>query len=167
VDVIQKRVELSVRGVLPTPWGAGEQEWRWRAALAAEASRVIREGGPLGFHLFAEFRVEIVFYLTDVAHRSCDLDNLEKPVLDTLFKEMRQQAPVDGITGAMFEAYDSRVMEMHSKKDRAPVGGEGADISITWDYAGEPGVMHMLPDGGVDVESPPDPVLSFTAHAER
>jgi len=58
-----------------------------------------------------------------------DLDNLLKPVLDTLFTSDN----VVGPTGVLVEANDTYVTEVRARKTEAPVREqEGADIIVTW-----------------------------------
>lgn len=59
-----------------------------------------------------------------------DLDNLLKPVLDTLFTSKG----VLGLTGTLVAANDTNVTEVSARKIRAPSPEqEGADFTVMWD----------------------------------
>ncbi len=137
-----RRIALSVRGARPTPWG-GDGQWAWRSALWAEARRARTNNPPLGVHVLTDFTVRIKLYLADPAYRQSDVDNLAKPILDTLFTEIRSQAPVDNVTGALFDAYDSQVMTLTVSKSPVVRDEVGADVEVTWVH----GEMGTLPQG--------------------
>jgi Holliday junction resolvase RusA-like endonuclease len=83
------------------------------------------------------FTVEVEFHL--VASRLFiqphqpvppDLDNLLKPVLDTLFISDNVKGP----TGVLVPENDTFVTEVRARKTEAPVPEEqGADIFVTWE----------------------------------
>ena len=124
---------IRVRGLKPVPWGSGNNEWLWRKALANQG-RLVRAGMRLPPILpSAHFAVEIIFYMTVVRIQRADLDNLAKPVLDTLFRTPRPQVPDLSLTGAVFEMDDSSVFRLVLEKRLVAADkDEGADISISW-----------------------------------
>jgi hypothetical protein len=75
---------IEVKGQIPVPKGTApkDRQLRWRQTLAEAANEVKERLGPLLFEETAEFSVEIEYRLTSLGS---DLDNLTKPVLDTLF----------------------------------------------------------------------------------
>jgi Holliday junction resolvase RusA-like endonuclease len=121
-------IVFSVRGMCPKPWGT--MEWTWRK-LIAEKARKLR--ASVGTTIGQRFRVRIVFFLPSAALERADLDNLAKPVLDTLFRATHAQAPVDGVTGILFDIDDGRVFELDLEKQAASSTAlEGIDVQITW-----------------------------------
>ena len=76
------RLTFQVRRSSPAPWGSNE--WAWRSALATEARAVASsvQGWPI---IGACFVVKLTFYLAPSTWERVDLDNLAKPVLDTIF----------------------------------------------------------------------------------
>src|SRR5947208_3201804 len=85
-----RRVSFQVRGSSPSPWGGNE--WAWRSAVASEARAVASsvQGWPI---MGACFIVRLVFYLARLSWERPDLDNLAKPVLDTVFLPYNPQVP--------------------------------------------------------------------------
>lgn len=55
------------------------------------------------------FSVEAVFFLKDTNIERVDLDNLAKPLLDTLFRPRRPQVIDLNLTGAVFDVDDDRI----------------------------------------------------------
>jgi hypothetical protein len=74
---------------------------------------------------------EVVFYLR--ADRA-DLDNLAKPVLDTLFRVSYPQVRDMTLTATLFQVDDSRVcfLKLEKRLVIAPTD-EGADVIISWE----------------------------------
>jgi Holliday junction resolvase RusA-like endonuclease len=82
----------------------------------------------------AVFSVEIVFYLTTDHSRRVDLDNLAKPVLDTLFLPRHAQVKDRSLTGALIEIDDSRVHRLVTEKRIVSAKSEeGLDAAVTWE----------------------------------
>ena len=122
---------IRVRGMNPVPWGSNE--WLWRKALANQG-RLVRASMRLPPILpSARFAVEIIFYMTGNNSRKADLDNLAKPVLDTLFRTPRPQVPDLSLTGAVFEMDDSSIFRLVVEKRLVATDkDEGADMIISW-----------------------------------
>lgn len=80
-----------------------------------------------------EFEVSIVFHLPQSTLDKSDLDNLAKPVLDTLFLPNYLQVKDKTLTGALFEIDDSRVFKLSLEKKLANAPqDEGAEIVVFW-----------------------------------
>jgi hypothetical protein len=118
----------------PVPWGSPPNEEKWRRLVAAEARRVRASTALPPVSTTTHFTVEIAFLLNGTNIERPDLDNLAKPVLDTLFRVRCPQVPDRTLTGALFDVDDDRVFKLTTTK--VLVHGkmeEGADIRITWE----------------------------------
>ncbi|SRR6266508_49899 len=126
------RIELQVRSARPAPW-ATEREWAWRSELA-QAARQVRAGSPLPpAPPDAAFTVWLTFHLSAARHRDSDLDNLAKPVLDTLFHARYVQARIPDVTGVLFAVPDERVVKLVLEKRLAgSPDDQGIDIVVSW-----------------------------------
>ena len=114
-------MEFVIRGI-PSPWANGEPEVRWRKAIATQVPP--RPEIPAG----AVFEVELEFCVhPDRLLRGNDLDNLAKPVLDTLFTQSR---PSKHPTGALFGVDDGQVVDLKLRKTAAQE--EGVRVAIRW-----------------------------------
>jgi len=120
-------ISFSVRGTSPKAWG--NNEWDWRKALAEQARKISSSSIPIPES--ARISVDIVFFLR--ADRA-DLDNLAKPVLDTLFRINRPQVRDLTLTAALFQVDDSRIylLKLEKRPVTAP-SDEGALVVITWE----------------------------------
>ena len=125
-------ISFPVRGHKPIAWG--NNEWDWRRAIADEA-RGLRY--KVDAHKISErtsFIVEILFLLCPHYIKGVDLDNLAKPVLDTIFKSRHSQIKDPYLTGALFDVNDDQVIRLVlEKREVTHTGEEGIDIAITWD----------------------------------
>jgi hypothetical protein len=123
------RLTIHVIGQRPVPWGCGELEWR--AAVAREARAA---GGPsVPVPLSAQFSLGLVFRMRGDRIQHADLDNLAKPVLDTLFLSRQSQVRDPSLAGALFSVDDDRVFRLSLEKCVVPSAvGEGVDIEISW-----------------------------------
>jgi hypothetical protein len=77
--------------------------------------------------------VELRFFFTPEALAQVDLDNLAKPVLDTLFLSRYPQVKDRSLTGAAFRLDDDRVYSLNLAK--LPVedeSEEGVSVVVTW-----------------------------------
>jgi double-stranded uracil-DNA glycosylase len=126
-----RRIELRVRGARPVPWGTGE--WSWRAELAKAARQVIAVSPVPRPPPDAAFTVLLTFYLSPARHSDSDLDNLAKPVLDTLFHARYVQARVPDVTGVLFGVPDERVVKLVLEKRLAGfMDDQGIDVVVAW-----------------------------------
>lgn len=123
-------LQIYVRGMVPKPWGTNE--WEWRRALAEKARTVRREEG-FSFGTSIQFRVEVVFFMTEANIDRADLDNLAKPVLDTLFRTRYPQVKDLALTGALLEVDDDRVFRLSlEKKPVSTIEEEGVTVTVSW-----------------------------------
>jgi hypothetical protein len=81
-----------------------------------------------------QYTVELIFFLSDA---SVDLDNLTKPVLDTLFSPgppLDNQKPWEKVIGQVFPAaHDSQVFELNQRKTVvSETEREGVQITVSW-----------------------------------
>jgi TDG/mug DNA glycosylase family protein len=124
-------IELRLRGTRPIPWGTGE--WSWRAELAQAARQVISASPLSSPPPDAGFTVLVTFHLLPARHRDSDLDNLAKPVLDTLFHARYVQARIPDVTGVLFGVPDERVVKLVLEKRLADrVDDQGIDVVVAW-----------------------------------
>ena len=123
-----KKISIIVRGIKPAPWG--NKEWDWRKAIAAEA-RKQSQGAPA---LRSGCEVSVIFYLLQSTFDKSDLDNLAKPVLDTLFLPNNPQVKDRALTGSLIELDDSLVRKLSLEK-RLTFNSqdEGAEINVVWE----------------------------------
>jgi Holliday junction resolvase RusA-like endonuclease len=117
-------INFKIVGIRPKPWGT--KEWIWRRAIATEAIKHV-----FSAELPERLRVCLTFRLIRSALHRADLDNLAKPVLDTLFQALRVQTPEDGLSGTCFSCDDGRVHELVLKMEAVESeAAEGVDIAI-------------------------------------
>lgn len=113
------------------------EEMKWRRGLV-EASKHATGSPPKPEEQpTLRYTVELDFFVTS---ESVDLDNLTKPVLDTLFSPgppNDNQAPWLEVTGKVFPAaHDSRVFELIQRK--TVVSGsekQGVKVTVSWSRA--------------------------------
>jgi Holliday junction resolvase RusA-like endonuclease len=124
-EFVCAEIRLTVKGESPKPWGSNEWEWRRAVAEAAREQRgILRSEGY--------FDVEITFYLNSQSFSQSDLDNLAKPVLDTLFHAEYPQTKSKDLTGALLPGVDDdRVISLFLKKIQVDETEElGAEITV-------------------------------------
>jgi Holliday junction resolvase RusA-like endonuclease len=123
-------IVVAVRGTTPKGLNARNQEWK---AGLEEASQKIH--GPR-VNPETEFSVEATFHLLPQDEwRLVDLDNLAKPLLDSLFRPKKLPAP-DG-TKRLFEADDGQVVELILRKTVVTEErDQGVEVRVTWTEAG-------------------------------
>lgn len=123
--------ELSFEVVGRTPLGGGSTSRRsWREAIrdaALEASgRFPDRPTP------DELTVEVVFRIAEPRMRSADLDNMVKPVLDTIFRSRDEQLD-PALTGALLPVDDASIHRLVVEKHRAEgPHDEGVRIVVRW-----------------------------------
>jgi hypothetical protein len=127
---VVQQLTVRVRGMRPVPWASNE--WAWRRAVA-DQGRLVRVHASPRITESTRFIVEVTFFLTLPRLGLADLDNLAKPVLDTLFLIRHAQVNDLYLTGALFDADDDRVFKLNLEKRLAPTpADEGVDVTITW-----------------------------------
>ena len=120
---------LHVRGI-PKAWA--NNEWEWRKAVAQEA-RLSRQNQAKTIASTTYLDMVIIFNLMKDRVLRPDLDNLAKPVLDTLFRIRNAQVSDKSLTGALFDVDDDHVFRLLlEKRSVETVTDEGAEIAITW-----------------------------------
>lgn len=129
-------MSLSIPGT-PAPWGSGvnrkgSPERLWRQRLRDGATESV--GRPRQVPPETHFDVDITFQMSPSHIERSDLDNLAKPVLDTLFKIRYAQVSDRSLTGVMFDNVDDdRVFSLRLRKEPVPdPRHEGALIIIKW-----------------------------------
>ena len=113
------------------PWGSNE--WSWRAAIAKHARAAHAAAGLQAPAASACFAVDMHFFFTPGNLERADLDNLAKPVLDTLFLAREPQVKDSSLAGAAFQVDDTRVFSLNLVKSAvAASADEGIDVVVTW-----------------------------------
>jgi Holliday junction resolvase RusA-like endonuclease len=123
---------VTVQGMTPIPWGSNE--WDWRRAIAEQA-RITRRhySAPLALS-DTRLSVTIVFFMIESRIQRADLDNLAKPVLDTLFRSRYPQVKDMSLTGALLDTDDNRVFKLCLEKLTVQTASdEGIQATISWD----------------------------------
>lgn len=76
----------------------------------------------------------MLFFINEASIQRVDLDNLAKPVLDTLFNVRRPQVKDISLTGAMFPVDDDRVFKLTlEKRQVSDDRGEGVQVRVRWE----------------------------------
>jgi hypothetical protein len=74
-----------------------------------------------------------VFRIREPRFSSSDLDNLVKPVLDTLFRSRDEQLD-PSLTATLLPVDDAMIHRLVVEKDRAAgIEGEGVSVSVSWE----------------------------------
>jgi Holliday junction resolvase RusA-like endonuclease len=128
------KLEFSLRGAQPSTLTKQRSPWR-KAIASCVAERF--PSAPYSPPDGTRFTVDATFYLVEQRLFLApnwpdppDLDNLLKPVLDTLFTSKG----VLGLTGTLVAANDTNVTEVTARKIKASSHEqEGADFTVTWD----------------------------------
>jgi hypothetical protein len=136
---MRRVVEITVSG--RTPLGGGSSSRRqWREAIRDAASRVAPDPDvlPVG----APLTVDVVFRIREPRFSSSDLDNLVKPVRDTLFRSRDEQLD-PSLTATLLPVDDAMIHRLVVEKDRAAgIEGEGVSVSVSWEENGtDPGTV--------------------------
>lgn len=124
------RIEISVRGMPPKPWVTGELTWR---RLVPDSCPALTSIDQDALARVDSFEVTLVFFLTPARCRDTDLDNLAKPVVDTIFLIDRPQTQNQTLTRALVRRNDNAIRKLTLEK--RPVRGPaelGVDILVEW-----------------------------------
>jgi Holliday junction resolvase RusA-like endonuclease len=85
--------------------------------------------------------VNVVFRIAEPRFASSDLDNLVKPVLDTLFRSRDEQLD-PSLTAALLPLDDAAINRLFVEKQRAEGSDdEGVTVEVRW----EDGLPEVLP----------------------
>ena len=104
---------ISVRGVPPKPWATGELTWR---RLVADSCAAVTFIDHEALSKVASFEVTLVFFLSAARCQDTDLDNLAKPVLDTIFLIDRPQTQDRTLTAALVRRTDNAIQKLTLEK---------------------------------------------------
>jgi Holliday junction resolvase RusA-like endonuclease len=114
------------------PITGGRGRWAWRTRLAEEARmarQTLENVGPE-----TRFRLELVFHIDPLRIDRMDIDNLIRPVFDTLFVPTDPQLRIEGLTGALFDLDDGQVYRLIVEKQTAADRSEqGVEVRLTWE----------------------------------
>jgi Holliday junction resolvase RusA-like endonuclease len=122
-------LSFSVDGVLPVNWNSNE--WAWRAAIAAAARK--QAESKITVDPSTHYTVALDFRLPPLQAARADLDNLAKPVLDTLFTVRYPQVKVLQLTGALFDVDDDRVFNLRVTKQQVSDAAQaGVSVNLSW-----------------------------------
>ncbi len=112
----EQEITFSVIGMKPVAWG--NNEWEWRSAIAKKIREIstVKNWQKLDYSHERQFSVKIIFSMTAAHIKRTDLDNLAKPILDTLFLSRNPQAPRENVTGVLFPVDDSLVYKLILEK---------------------------------------------------
>jgi hypothetical protein len=128
---VERSVVFDVRG-RPPVGGGSSARWEWRRALADRARRIRSEHRLSAVSPTATFHVDVRFLLLPRRALGADLDNLVRPVLNTLFSSRDEQTDAT-LTGTLFGAEDARIyrlaVEKHVVDDAAD---EGVEVVARW-----------------------------------
>lgn len=128
---VERSVVVAVRG-RPPVGGGSSARWEWRRAIAERAREVRRSNGLTALTGSETFEVGVRFFLLPRRALGADLDNLVRPVLNTLFSSRDEQADPT-LTATLFTAEDARVyrlvVEKRSVEDPA---AEGVEVVVRW-----------------------------------
>jgi Holliday junction resolvase RusA-like endonuclease len=127
---MRRRVEIAVIG--RTPLGGGSSSRRqWREAIRDAALSIAPD--PRVLPVGASLTVEVMFRISELRFASSDLDNLVKPVLDTLFRSRDEQLD-PSLTAALLPVDDAAIHRLVVEKHRADgTEGEGVSVSVSWE----------------------------------
>jgi hypothetical protein len=131
------RLSVDVRGVAPVPRRSNSSkrkpERAWRQHLVERCVATVPSPLPIAVLPTSSFAVEIEFLLLHLGPESADLDNLAKPVLDTLFAPRPNPNAPGEISGAVFDALDSQITELTLRKKVASTQADlGVRIVVSW-----------------------------------
>ena len=138
----------------PNPWRipvrghpARRESTSWREAIRDAVKAAYPQAPFTSTPLETKFTVEAIFRMTreDLARPAVDLDNLAKPVLDTLFTS--QNVSKSRITGVLLpEVNDTWVFRLRLEKVEVKTPqDQGADLTVTWHPPGTPDLSTASP----------------------
>ena len=123
-------IQFTIQG---TPRTYGNNEMNWRSTIATHVRRTAQmQGLQIPITGVSAINVKLTFYLA--ANRFYvrnDLDNLVKPILDTLFRAHNPQVPPD-LFGVLFDCDDELIYSLHLDKVGSSGDNEGAIVTFQW-----------------------------------
>ncbi len=116
------------------PWGSNTEEDKqrlldWRTKIRSKV-KAERENIKCNFD---KFKITILFYMFSKGNQP-DIDNLAKPVLDTLFTDKHEKEKYP--KGALTDKDDNKVYELILKKQDCDKDAQRIEITIE-EYVGE------------------------------
>ena len=130
----------------PNPWRiqvrghpASVKSIGWREAIRDAVTANYPRAPFTSTPMETKFAVEATFRMTpeDLARPAVDLDNLAKPVLDTLFTS--RNVSKTRLTGVLLRVNDTWVFRLLLEKVEVKTPQEqGADLTVTWRPPGTP-----------------------------
>ena len=123
-------INIKIYGV-PVSWGCKENTWEWRRNIKNKIKEDLKGKIIEKVKNGTKFKVKIIFGMFE--EKKADLDNLAKPILDTIFKCYRPQskAKEENLYGVMFDVDDNRVFKLILEKCKVKSKcDEGVEISI-------------------------------------
>ena len=124
----QRSLFVKVRGCRPRTFGNTEAELPWKTHVYQSVLAVRAETGAVD----CPAKIKLIFYLVKTGHSGQDLDNLAKPVLDTLFKPSAGCKHPE-LAGALFACDDCILADLHLQRVWVDVPrDEGVDIEASW-----------------------------------
>lgn len=97
----------------PSPWANENREENWRREIAQQLDlRNIK----VDYKEDSEFEVKIKFLLRSDTFKKSDLDNLAKPIIDTIFKTSRSERFKD-LTGRLIYLDDNKIKKLLLEKE--------------------------------------------------
>ena len=128
-------IAFRVRDAKPRPSNETKVIRAWREAVAEAARRASGQGAFTKPTASSRFALSLRFRMTESAPgQKSDLDNLAKPVLDTLFLPDDKQAREPGVSGVLFDIDDSQVFWLELEKTHvSSEEEEGVDVRVVWE----------------------------------
>ena len=134
------RIRITARNHLPVSVNADqERRKRWRKHIVACASRAVGQAARLGEYGFWFFTVDVEFFMP--LDTKNDIDNLAKPVIDTLFRPGSPNGNQDPeVTGKVFPlADDLQVRQLNLRMTLVATEKQyGATITVCWSKQDSP-----------------------------
>ena len=130
----KRRISIDIFGVTPRPWGV-KMTKAWREEIKRQVDDIkIQRTIISKEHRAKIYNVTIVFYFTAKNLYNCDLDNLAKPVIDTLFDTSRNQQKTKNPVKVLFTVDDAKVTRLKLEKREVSSSHkeEGCNILVTW-----------------------------------
>jgi hypothetical protein len=129
---VERSVVVGVRG-RPPVGGGSSARWEWRRAVAERAREVRRSNGLAAMTGSETFEVGVRFFLLPRRALGADLDNLVRPVLNTLFSSRDEQVDPT-LTATLVSVDDARVYRLViEKRVVEDPAAEGVEVVVRWD----------------------------------
>ena len=126
-------IEIEVKGK-PKAWANNEkgEEVKWREMIRDKIRKDLEEGKYTKIKKNTKLKIEVIFYLNGKRIDNSDLDNLAKPVMDTICQIRQSHFKDKSLIGNLSEDDDGKVFELILKKEERET--EGALIRV-WELS--------------------------------